>query len=529
MKIQLTSGQLINSEANSTNQTDKRALLVYAGTFESMDGPVEITPVHLELLVRNHNERLTKLGDFVRMGDYPPIQLDHSTSAKDTVGRLVGPLEIGIHDGVPALFGQVRILGAENWERVSDGRWTHLSIGADLEKGELQELTITPFPAAKNAKLLSQKGANMNKLLKRLMEKNGITEDEAKEKLSAMTDEEKTALGDEVITIQHDGDGDGQVPPAGEGEGENKEDNKTDLSKSGEQETFEHRGQDCKIMWSSLKGDGTDTQYWGSCPDLNIRTKPARSVGEAKAAVKTEVEKNEREATQMSTEEPKEPKDDEKEESKAQLSAAIKQFATQSTKVRLQLRAAQITAKLSRLKAQAKITPAEVKKMDVAKLSASSEETVNAVLASYEAREPVIIPGQYGTLKAVDASHIASKIHLSQLEAETRNNMSLLKKTAQPGVKLSSMDNTAQTDNNTVDETTLSTDSDTSWSEIVKAMQAGDEEGAKKIFMANCRASSGETAVDETAIATLMSAFAALEDNVGTVVKLAGGITGIKL
>src|SRR5271157_5024170 len=84
---------------------------------------------------------------------YPPIQLDHSKSARDTVGRLVGDLTMGeyeLADGkkVQALKGKVRVLGKENVERVEDGRWAHLSIGADLKKHELSELSITPFPAA---------------------------------------------------------------------------------------------------------------------------------------------------------------------------------------------------------------------------------------------------------------------------------------------------------------------------------------------------------------------------------------------
>lgn len=138
-----------------TAQNEKRALLVYCGEFNSMDGPVSITQEHLQRILDNHNARLSQLVD-PKMGDYPPVQLDHSSSAKDTVGRLVGALEMGQHDGQPALYGMVRILGAENWERVQDGRWTHLSIGADLDKGELIELTITPFPAAKNAVLMKQ-------------------------------------------------------------------------------------------------------------------------------------------------------------------------------------------------------------------------------------------------------------------------------------------------------------------------------------------------------------------------------------
>ena len=139
-------------------------MLVYTGKFNSLDGEVEIKDEDIEKLATNHNGMLASLkrlavGD-VPVKHYPPLQLDHSTSAKDTVGRLVGDLEVGEHttpEGkYKALFGKVRILGKENVEKVMDGRWTHVSIGADLESHKITELTITPFPAAADASLLSK-------------------------------------------------------------------------------------------------------------------------------------------------------------------------------------------------------------------------------------------------------------------------------------------------------------------------------------------------------------------------------------
>jgi len=145
------------------SSVEKKAMLVYCGKFESLDGAVEITDEDIDKLAGNHNSFLSKLAALGTGGVpakfSPPIQLDHSTSAKDTVGRLVGNLEIGEHtleDGtrVKALMGTVKILGKENVERVNDGRWTHLSIGADLQNHKISELTITPFPAAADASLL---------------------------------------------------------------------------------------------------------------------------------------------------------------------------------------------------------------------------------------------------------------------------------------------------------------------------------------------------------------------------------------
>lgn len=144
---------------------EKDVILVHEGEFSSMDGPVEITPQIIEMMVDTHNSRLSKLKKLAN-GDYPmkecpPIQLDHSTSATMTVGRLVGPLSserITTSDGktVLAAKGRMRILGKENQEKVEDGRWCHVSIGADLGSGHLSELSITPFPADPNASMLSK-------------------------------------------------------------------------------------------------------------------------------------------------------------------------------------------------------------------------------------------------------------------------------------------------------------------------------------------------------------------------------------
>src|ERR1051326_1007811 len=140
------------------NSLEREALLVYCGNFDSMDGMVEIKEEHLDRLHNKHNSMLASVARMmsgaVPVKFNPPLQVDHSTSGWDTVGRLVGDVRLGEHtisEGqvVKALYGKVRVLGKENVERVLDGRWTHLSIGADLEEGKFQELTITPFPAAK--------------------------------------------------------------------------------------------------------------------------------------------------------------------------------------------------------------------------------------------------------------------------------------------------------------------------------------------------------------------------------------------
>jgi hypothetical protein len=157
-----------NENLGGDSFLEKEAMLVYPGTFQSMDGEVVITDEHVSKLADTHNSFLSKVKRLatgeIPLRDCPPVQLDHQPTAVNTVGRVIGELSVrdAEVDGqsVKALFGKVRILGRENVEKVRDGRWIHLSIGADLEKGKLNELTITPFPAAAQAAMLGKRKLN---------------------------------------------------------------------------------------------------------------------------------------------------------------------------------------------------------------------------------------------------------------------------------------------------------------------------------------------------------------------------------
>lgn len=87
-----------------------------------------------------------------------------------------------------------------------------------------------------------------------------------------------------------------------------------------------------------------------------------------------------------------------------------------------------ILTRLSKLRAEAKITPAEVKKIELDKLSAQTEATIEAVLKTYEDREPVIQTGALGSIKAEEIHGLSKQVRMSRLEEETRANMSLLSK-----------------------------------------------------------------------------------------------------
>jgi hypothetical protein len=218
---------------------------------------------------------------------------------------------------------------------------------------------------------------------------------------------------------------------------------------------------------------------------------------------------------------------EEDEKSKTELSAAITSMKKKTDAVRLALRKTNLAARFTRLRAQAKVTPAELKKIDFVKLAAANDVTIEAVVQSYENREPVIRTGQLGTIKAMSAAELSKKTQLTQLEQECRANMSTVRNN---GVKLSSEGTEQIGDRKPVEEVTLTGDSDSAWTEIVKAMTAGDEEGAKNLFRAACKLNSGgDVAVDETEMASLMSAFADLESNFSSVVRLTSARMGVQL
>lgn len=366
------------SEADaSADFLDRPAMLVYAGEFDSMDGPVEVTEEMIDRLIENHNARADKMKASAGSAEayvrsMPPLQLDHSTSATMTVGRVIGKLSKGEYtteDGknVAALMGEcIRILGAENTPKAKDGRWANVSIGADLEAGILNELSITPFPAAPNATLLARKrlsekqGDTMHeKLKKHLMEKCEMSEGQAVEHMAKM---------------------------------------KSHLMK--------HLGMD---------EEGADKHLEAMEPEHAEKMAAAMTAGEHLEAEPKTAEKL---------------ADDVKEEekklaAKTAMSKLTKGFSKDMKQARLAAKAAQIGSRLARLQSQAKITPAERKKLDMVKLSAMADDSLTVVLGTYENREPVIDARIHGTSKAVNLAKLQKDARLARLEAETKKDLGM--------------------------------------------------------------------------------------------------------
>lgn len=93
-----------------------------------------------------------------------PVQLDHSESARDTVGYIK---EVFAQDG--KLMGKVHIIDEYAQERINKGLMKKLSISfylKDTEEGlkphKLREVSLVAFPQVKGARLFSENGYASN-------------------------------------------------------------------------------------------------------------------------------------------------------------------------------------------------------------------------------------------------------------------------------------------------------------------------------------------------------------------------------
>lgn len=321
-----------------------------------MDGQVEITDDIVRKIASHYNTRLAQFGSDPPMAMCAPLQVDHSVSGWDTVGRLTGLMSVDteVIDGVEvlALYNHATMLGAENCERVRDGRWTNVSIGADLETGELKELTIVPFSAAPRAAFLAAGDPQVEKekLKKHLMGKGKLSEKDADEKLSKMSED------------------------------------------------------DVKKELSALAAED----------DEEKKKLAAEEDEKKKLAEKDEEEKEKAKLANMAGK-------------KERLTQLMAKGQTSLAGVQLAAAKSNVIARLSQLKAQTKVTPAELKKIDVDKLARLSKDALAAVFQSFEDREPVIMVGQLGSVKAVEASAILNKeVKMATLEKESRRRFTSL-------------------------------------------------------------------------------------------------------
>lgn len=141
-------GALVNfqeSDAPPVNADVPRELreaeVLRPGTYTDMSGQrVTFTVDDLHEYARNYDP-----------ADPPPIQLDHSKSARDTQGYVRALRVAG-----DRLLALTEFLGTYAVEQVRAGLWRKLSGGMYLNPKRMKELTVTPFPAVGTARLLRE-------------------------------------------------------------------------------------------------------------------------------------------------------------------------------------------------------------------------------------------------------------------------------------------------------------------------------------------------------------------------------------
>lgn len=417
---------------------EKDVVLVHEGEFNSMDGPVVIDSPLIDLFAANHNSLLAKCKRLasgeIPMKNYPPIQLDHSSSAMMTVGRLVGDLsaeDVEIDGGkkVRALKGRMRILGAENIEKVKDGRWTHVSIGADLEDGKINELSITPFPADPNAAMLTK--ARLQTYRWEIHSKGKY---EGEEYQIEVGYPESNPRG-RVIYVGYCAGEEFTGPTPlnvvnqikewvrshanmSKGEQMKLTERLKKLFKLSEEKEEKKELSEAEERAEKLKKHLMEEEKL-SAEDAD--EKLSKMSDEELSKLSEDVEKKELARASEGDEEAKE----EAKMAAARVSAIKlgKALVATNRDVQLAARKAKIGARLTALRKEKKITPAELKKVDVANLAAMSEDQAATILKTYSDREPVLDTEVHGSATAVNLSTIAAKYKAAKLEAETRMSM----------------------------------------------------------------------------------------------------------
>lgn len=109
-------------------------------------------------------------------------------------------------------------------------------------------------------------------------------------------------------------------------------------------------------------------------------------------------------------------------EMKESLTKLTSKLESTRKDIKLTARKGEVTHRLTNLMRSGRLTPAEYKKMDIKKLAALDDSSLNTVVESFENREPVIDPTQRGTTDATTFSDLAkgmAKSQMKRLKGET--------------------------------------------------------------------------------------------------------------
>lgn len=527
----------------SESCVERDAIFCYEGKFVDMDGnTVNVTADKLRKLATRHNAtyqlalaKATEAGKTeVDAADCPPVQVDHSTSGWDTVGRIFGMLRL-VDGYVPrpgakpvvALAGPVRFLGKDNVERATDGRWATLSTAADFDEGYFTELTVTPFPAAKSARLLKQ-----GKLSKY------VEQSHLDGKWYVMDPDEAESIG----------------PFNSKAEAERARQNNLSEAKMDKEKLKRHLAE-CKKM----SADEAEKHLAALSEEETKKLAAEADEHEKKlAADKDEAEKK---LAADKADEEKRLADEKKKEEDSKLAAETarttrlaaaktnfvklaKEARSSFSTSRIEARKDTIVHRLASLRSKKKITPAEIKAIDLVKLSAKSDDQLEAFFEGFELREDVVLVGQRGTAKAEPVARLAKERHKMSSKQERLSAMPFtgqalaakygMEKDAQTGAvklkapaKLGGMDPTAATGQPYPQGTDGIGSLQSSFADICKMLDEGKREDALrqlKEFMSSRSALAESPAEVTSRLSALAERNKKLENQFEEMVKLVSSV-----
>jgi hypothetical protein len=184
IKLQKGFATSILDENINENSIDVNIHMLHTGFFTDMNGTdVEITEETLNNLCTAYNKATREAYDIDKnlipevagqsVNEYDnrnaPNQVNHNTwDAWDTVGNVIGLMEIRALNEKHFLCGKVRVKGKENVARVKDKRWRNVSIQYNPETYEFVEISWVTFGAAGEAR-------HMMSLPHHMIEKNKMS------------------------------------------------------------------------------------------------------------------------------------------------------------------------------------------------------------------------------------------------------------------------------------------------------------------------------------------------------------------
>lgn len=209
----------------------------------------------------------------------------------------------------------------------------------------------------------------------------------------------------------------------------------------------------------------------------------------------------------------------------AKMKRMAADFRKRSSETRLAIAQLKIKNRLSQLRASAKITPAEMKKINIARLAQESEATQKAVLESYANREDVIPTGVLGARQAANIAEIEKSARMVALEEETRSHFkSLPKKAGQR--RLTLLSNAEEMP----DSASLSGDVDKDYEHLCALIDGDSKEEAKenlRAFLSEIRAGRYKglqdgAGDDEKQLSSLSENLTMLQNNFEDIIKMVG-------